>query len=102
MLIYNTTYHCEQACYEEFLAWMRKEYIPVAMGHGGLVSPRISRIMGGDDAEGVSLSVQFETEGIDSLSSWYEACGEALVARLEDKFAQRVAGFSTIMERIDL
>lgn len=102
MLIYNTTYHCEQACYDEFVEWLRKEYIPVAVQHGAISAPRMSRILGHEENEGVSLSLQFSTADFDALSAWYDACGATLVASLEKKFQQRVVGFSTIMQEIDL
>lgn len=102
MLIYNTTYHCEQACYDEFVEWLRKEYIPAAVANGIITSPRMARILGHEELEGVSLSLQFMTADFDTLSAWYDSCGSELVATLEKKFHQRVAGFSTIMEEMDL
>lgn len=102
MLIYNTTYHCEQACYDEFVEWLRKVYIPTAMAHGAISSPRMSRILGHEENEGVSISLQFSTADFDTLSAWYEACGATLIEELEKNFHQRVAGFSTIMQEIDL
>ncbi len=102
MLIYNTTYHCEKDCYEEFVTWLRTQYIPIALQHKGVSEPRIARIFGQAENEGVSLSVQFLTPDLQTLQSWYEKCGADLVATLEKKFTQRVAGFSTIMEQIAL
>ena len=102
MLIYNTTFHCEKSCYDEFVAWMRTEFIPQAMQHGGVSGARMARIMTQEENEGESISVQFCTASLDTLSAWYEACGAKLVKRLEEKFQQRVVGFSTIMQQIEL
>lgn len=102
MLIYNTTFHCERDCYNDFLDWLRTQYIPRAGQHGGVKEARLARIMGQDEAEGMSISLQFTTASIDTLSAWYEQCGALLVEELEKKFQQRVAGFSTIMEHIEL
>ncbi len=102
MLIYNTTYHCEKSCYDLFIKWVRSHYIPTALSCNGVQSPRIARICGGDDNEGISVSVQFDTPHLDALSSWYEKCGAALIQELEAKFDKQVAGFSTIMEQIEL
>ncbi|MBR3951935.1 MAG: DUF4286 family protein [Bacteroidaceae bacterium] len=102
MLIYNTTFHCEKSTYDEFVTWMRTQYIPVAVQHKGVSEPRMARIMTQDENEGISISVQFCTASLDSLSTWYETCGAKLVEQLEKKFQQRVAGFSTIMQQIDL
>lgn len=102
MLIYNTTYHCDKGCYEEFKQWICTYYIPMATRHKGVSNPRVARIMAQEENEGVSLSVQFLTPSLDTLSAWYEACGASLVATLEQKFTQQVAGFSTLMEEIEL
>lgn len=102
MLIYNTTYHCEKSCYEEFITWLRTHYVPVAMQHKGVSQPRLARILAQEEGEGVSISVQFTTASLDTLSSWYENCGAALIKELEQKFERRVAGFSTLMEQIEL
>ena len=102
MLIYNTTFHCEKSCYDEFVAWMRTEYIPVAIKHDGVTEPRMARIRAQEENEGISVSVQFNTASLDTLSAWYEACGAELVKKLEGKFQQRVVGFTTIMQQIKL
>lgn len=102
MLIYNTTFHCEKSCYDEFVAWMRAEFIPAATQHKGVSEPRMARIMAQEENDGISISVQFNTASLDTLSAWYEACGGALVKQLESKFQQRVVGFSTIMQQIEL
>ena len=102
MLIYNTTFHCEKSCYDEFVAWMRAEFIPTAIQHKGVSEPRMARIMAQEENEGISVSVQFNTESLETLSAWYEACGGKLVKQLEGKFQQRVVGFSTIMQQIEL
>ena len=102
MLIYNTTFHCEKSCYDEFVAWMRTQYIPLAMQHKGVAEPRMARIMAQDENDGISISVQFTTTSLDTLSAWYEVCGAKLVEQLESKFQQRVVGFSTIMQQIEL
>ena len=102
MLIYNTTFHCEKACYNEFVTWMRTVYIPTALQTNGLSEARMARIMGQDENEGISITVQFSTTSLDTLSAWYEACGAKLIEQLETKFQQKVVGFSTIMEQIEL
>ncbi len=102
MLTFNTTYHVESSCYDAFVAWLREEYIPVAMKQGVLSEPRMARIMTTEEQEGVSLSLQFFVADLDVLSRWYEECGAGLLESMQQKFAQQVAGFSTLMEHIDL
>ncbi len=102
MLIYNTTFHCELSCYEDFVTWLRTEYIAGAMKHKGVAEPRMARIYGEDDSNGRSISLQFNTRNLDTLSEWYNECGARLVQSLQEKFGNKVAGFSTIMEQLDI
>lgn len=102
MLIYNTTFHCEEECHIEFINWLRSQYVPVASRHRGVIQPRLALILGQNENEGVSISLQFLTPNLNTLSTWYNECGAMLIKELEEKFGKRVAGFSTIMEQIEL
>lgn len=102
MLIYNTTYHTESSCYQEFIDWLKLEYIPAAMQRGILGKPRLSRILTEEKDAGISISLQFDVDDLDKLSHWYKTCGANLINTLQQKFGQQIAGFSTIMEQIDL
>ena len=102
MFIYNTTFHCEKECQQEFITWLRTEYIPVAAQHKDVFEPRLAHILGQSEDEGISISLQFLTPSLNSLSTWYKECGDAIIKKLEKKFEKRVVGFSTIMQQIEL
>ncbi len=102
MLIYNTTFHTEISCYDEFITWLRQEYIPGAMSHKGVSEPRMARIYGEDDSNGRSVSLQFNTPDLHTLSEWYNGCGSRWVELLQKKFGNKVAGFATIMEQLEI
>lgn len=103
MIIYNTTYHVELSVVDGFIDWIKEYYTPVAIKSGVLSAPRLSLIMVSEEGDThKSYSLQFECDSVDHLQAWYGSDGAALVAALEAKFAQKVVGFSTIMNVIDL
>lgn len=102
MFIYNTTFNCEISCYKEFVQWVRETYIPQALSYEGVSNPRLARIFGEDDSQNMNISIQFNTPGLEELSQWYNHCGANILQTLQEKYGEKVAGFSTIMEEIEL
>ena len=101
MLIFNTTYAVsaeDQAC---FLAWTREQMIPSIHADGALREGRLARILNHDDADGYSFSVQFMVDNSEVLHKWYLRQGKDLQAQMNRIFAQRVVGFTTLMEVIE-
>ena len=102
MIVFNTTYHTDNARKEEFIQWLKSTYIPTVLEHGALQEPRLTRIFAEDESEGTSLSLQFNAPDTDTLESWHRECGEALFEEMRKKFNNQVLGFSTLLEVIDL
>lgn len=103
MIIYNTTFHADKSIDKEFIEWIRREYIPKALAGGILAEPRLTRVFGHEsDNGGQSYSLQFRAESLDGLSRWYESIGNSLVDSVAGKFGNAVAGFSTLLEEMEL
>lgn len=102
MIVYNTTFHVDKEILEECLAFLREHYIPKAAKSGFLHSPRLMRVMNQGEDEGVSLSVQFHVKNVDTLNYWLQKEGAAIHKALTGRFGQRLVGFSTLLEEIDL
>lgn len=103
MIIFNTTYHVSREKEKEFLSWIRTEYIPRAVAEGVLSRPQIALVMTDDNQnEGQSYSLQFDVPSIEALEVWYRKTGMELVKNIESQFMQHVAGFSTLMQKLDL
>lgn len=102
MIVFNTTYHADNARKEEFIEWLKAVYIPAVLGHGALQEPRLTRIFAEDESEGTSLSLQFNSPDTDTLQRWHRECGEPLLDDMRERFGNQVLGFSTLLEVIDL
>ena len=114
MIIFNTTYHADNARKDEFIGWLKESYIPTVLEHGLLQDPQLTRIFADNEEEGTSLSLQFKSPDTQALERWHEECGEALLAEMQKRFGDQllaemqkrfgdqVLGFSTLLEVIDL
>ena len=58
--------------------------------------------MNAEESDGINYSLQFRSESTDVLRNWYEEVGDDLLVELSNTFGQKVAGFSTLLEEIDL
>ena len=86
MIIFNTTYHVDDELEASFIAWLKENYIPMALRREELSEPQLCRVMTTGEEDGSSLSLQFHVQDT-----------EALVSR----FGDRVVGFNTLLEVID-
>ena len=101
MLVYNTTYHIDLDQEKYFLIWMQELYLPQIAQKGLLHSPRLLKVLSHRD-EGVCYSLQFEVESSAILHKWHQEQGAALNEELIKLFKDKVVGFPTLMEVVDL
>ncbi len=101
MLIYNTTFHVEEAVLQKFLCFVKDEYFPAVTEGGYLVRPRLVHLMG-DVGEGLlGYAVMADCPGeIMDIKRWRDAAGNKLIARLTAEFGTKVLSFSTTMKVI--
>ena len=107
MIVYNTTYHVDEADEQLFLNWIHQYLIPEVLKEGTLHNPRVLKVLGhhqddGDDGHSVSYAVQLEADDTAALHRWYQKQGVALNKELLLVFRQRVLGFPTLMEVVEL
>lgn len=102
MIIFNTTFHIEDDVHKEGILFLKNVYIPQSAESGFLFEPRLSRIYAQHEESGVSYSLQFKVKNIDTLNYWLSSEGEHLQSELLKRFGNRMLGFVTIMEEIDL
>lgn len=102
MIVYNTTFHLEKEIHDECLDYLKTNYIPAATASGFLQSPLLLRVMHTAEEEGFSYSVQFRVKNADTLQYWLEKEGSALQGALVNRFGHQIAGFTTLLEEVEL
>jgi hypothetical protein len=101
MLIFNTTYKVATNQNENWLEWMNNQHIPFMLKSGLFAKPQIAKVLGSEDEEGISFSVQFHILDMDSLMSWHRENAVLFQKNCSDKFGNEVIFFTTVLELID-
>ena len=102
MLVYNITFHIDDSVHEEVVDYLKNEYIPEAGRNGFLVQPRLCRIHPSHGEAGQSYAIQFYVKDRKTLDNWLYSQGEKLHRQIIIRFGDKVVGFSTLMEELDL
>lgn len=101
MLIYNTTFHVEEAQLQAFLCFVKDEYFPAVTTGGYMTRPRLVRLLGdiGDGLLGYAVMADCAGEAAD-IKKWRKETGDALLATLQQRFGTKVLSFSTAMKLV--
>jgi hypothetical protein len=103
MIIYHTTFHLSDEIYPEGLNYLKATYIPAVTRSGRLHSPKMQRVLNEEGGSGgVSLSVRFSVENMVILEEWMRKEGVRLQQEMAEKFRDQIAGFSTLLEVMEL
>lgn len=103
MIIYNITFHIENDILPDCLNFLRLTYIPLATQSGFMHTPCLHRILPHAEEENAcSYAVQFRVKNIDTLNYWIEQEGQQLSRLLVHRFGDKVIGFTTVLEEMDL
>ncbi len=103
MIVYNTTFVMELTTSQEFIAFLRTRYIPSILETGLLHEPRLVRVLSeAGEPEAVSLALQFVANSMLELEEYMASSGAKQGQMLIERFGERVVGFTTLMEQIDL
>lgn len=101
MLIFNTTYQVTTKHTDNWIQWIKTDHIPFMMNSGVFLEPQISKIVGSEDETGVSFSVQFMIENMDTLVHWHKQYATEFQNIVTNKFGTEVVFFSTVLELLD-
>lgn len=102
MIIYNITFHIEEEVHDQALLHLKDVFINKAIGCGFVSDPRLSYIHRQHEEGGSSYSLQFRVKNIESLNYWLSTSGQNLFNEIQFLFGNKMVGFTTIMEEIEL
>ena len=101
MIVFNTTFHVEEDIQEDFIEYMLQEFIPASTKSGLLKFPRLARVFGKEEDEGLSFAMEFQVADVVMMEKWNTEESNKVFAPLMDKFKEKMIGFSTLMQTID-
>jgi hypothetical protein len=100
MLLYNVTFGVDKQIEEEWIVWMKSNYIPDIMKTGLFSDYKMYKVLTHDDETSVSYSVQCFSEGIEKVLKYLNDFAPALVEAHRLRFKDQHVAFNTLLEEI--
>lgn len=101
MIIYNVTVKVDTEIQAEWLVWMQDFHIPKVMETGCFTGYDIMRLRYPKDDEGMTFAFQYYCADMGQLEMYHREFATELQKDHSERYAQRVAAFRTILERLD-
>lgn len=98
-MVVNTTFHVEQSVEQEFIDWIRSDYISEAVTKALLHTPLFMRILTPMEG-GTGYAVQLQAQSKAHVEEWLEAFQPRLLSAMAQKWGKKVMFFTTVMEKV--
>ena len=100
MIIYNVTVKIENSVHDEWLGWMRTIHIPEVMNTGLFVENRVLKVLGDDENDGITYSIQYICNGMEDYNKYKNDFAPNLQAKHSEKYKDKFVAFRTLLEII--
>ena len=100
MLLYNVTFGIDKSIEEEWVSWMRSNYLPAMMNTGLFVNYKMYKVLSHDDDNSVSYSVQCLAKTIEDLLQYLNEFAPRLVEEHRERYKDRHVAFNTLLEEV--
>jgi hypothetical protein len=98
MIIYNVTVNIDTDVHDDWLQWMKEVHIPDVMSTGMFLDNRISKVLSGEEEGGLTYSIMYTCESMETLERYQKENAPALQADHTKRYAGKFAAFRTLLE----
>ena len=100
MIVYNVTIAIDLSVEEEWVQWMKEVHIPEVMDTGKFNDHRIYRVMGKQDDESTTYSVQYFADSMKELQLYMAIDAPELQQKVLARFPDKFAAFRTVLQSV--
>jgi len=100
MILYNVTVILDESIHNEWLEWMKSEYIPNVMNTGYFVSNRLLKVLDSPN-EGITYCVQYIADTSEQVNEYQQKHAEEIQSNFPAQFINKFVLFPTTMEFVD-
>lgn len=100
MYLFNETIGIDRTVENEWLTYMKEEYIVAVMNTGMFASWKIYKVLHEHEDDTVSYSVQYFAESIDNIQKYLEVYAPKLIEQFQQKFKNQHVAFRTLLFEI--
>lgn len=98
MILYNVTLKVSKDVSQDWAHWMQNIHIPDVMKTGMFLDYRMSRLLGVDDSDGPTYSIQYRLASHEHLETYKKNHAASLQKDHADRYGDQVLAFRTLME----
>lgn len=100
MYIYNVTTNIDKTIKAEWLQWMKEKHIPNMLETGKFISAKMSQVLIDEEMGGVTYSVQYTTDSLETLHEYYKEDATKLREEAIKLFKDKIVAFRTELKII--
>lgn len=101
MIIINTTFVVDTAIYDQWIEWLKSDYIATALT-SKLDDPRLMKIVAETEPGVANYALQLHAPSIDTLEHWLQTTQPGLLASMTRLFADKALHFTTLMQPVEI
>lgn len=98
MILYNITTKVEHRSHAEWLKWMQQAYIPQLMDSGYFRDFRLSRLLGVDETEGLTYTLQLGLENMTTFRIYQEKEAFNHQKMHDLRYGEKALSFRSVMD----
>jgi hypothetical protein len=100
MVLYNVTVKVDCDIADEWVNWMKSKHIPDVMETGVFVDSKLLKLVGMNEADGVTYAVQYFCDSFEDLEKYKMQYAPALQQEHADRYKDKFVAFRTVMETV--
>jgi hypothetical protein len=100
MLLYNVTIGIDKEIEQEWIDWMKQQYIPVVMKTEMFTDWKMYRVLHDQEDGSVSYSIQYFAVDIQEVVNFVEKIEPELNIEFQKRFKDRHVAFRTLLEEV--
>ena len=100
MLLYNITIGIDKDVEDDWLRWMKTEHIPEVMRTNLFSEFKIYKVLHDQDDGSISYSIQYFTQSLDQVNSYFEKFAPALLEKLRLRYKDKHVAFMTLLDEV--
>jgi hypothetical protein len=97
-VLYNITYNVDESILEEWLTWMKTEFIPKHTATKYFEGAKMVKVLVEEEMGGVSYAVMYKSSNLELLEEFVLNNSPKFNKELSNKFGQKVLTFMTLLE----
>lgn len=101
MILYNVTVQIDHSSHNEWLAWMKVVHLPEMMQTGMFLEYTISRLLGTDETEGFTYSIQYLARDFSAYQEYQEKHAAEMQRKHHERYQEKYVAYRSIMKVVE-